>query len=26
LVGLKKACNYISWPSFFRLFAIALMS
>jgi len=23
---LKKACNYISWPSFFRLFAIALMS
>jgi hypothetical protein len=26
LVGLKKASNYISWPSFFRLFSIALMS
>jgi hypothetical protein len=26
LVGLKKACGYSSWPSFFRLFAIALMS
>jgi hypothetical protein len=26
LVGLKKASDYISWPSFFRLFSIALMS
>jgi hypothetical protein len=26
LVGLKKASNYISWPSFFRLFSIALMN
>ena len=26
LVKQKKACNYISWPSFFRLFSIALMN
>jgi hypothetical protein len=26
LVGLKKASDYFSWPSFFRLFSIALMS